>query len=242
MRRLGPPPRRNDASRALTPCFAASARSSLRSSAHDSSLMPDSENKPLNPSISREEFEQCGAIDSCDACVKQRGCGWCADSSSCVGGAPAGPVDLAGGRIEPDYDKCQVWAYSQCRGAGPRTGCTVLHLPARAMGPPHDLTAPFVLDSPAESCEAKKGCNTCVSDVFCGWCGSTQQCMEGNTKGPVTGFCDLGWVRAPISKDTTSEHLQQVRLPQQRSGDAPPLSLPHSAACTVCHLVARAAA
>ena len=38
-----------------------------------------------------------------------------------------------------------------------------------------------------EPCAAYSQCSTCTSDAFCGWSGSEDVCVEGDSEGPLTG-------------------------------------------------------
>ena len=46
-----------------------------------------------------------------------------------------------------------------------------------------------------EPCAAYSQCSTCTSDAFCGWSGSEDVCVEGDSEGPLTGHDrDNKWV------------------------------------------------
>ena len=46
-----------------------------------------------------------------------------------------------------------------------------------------------------EPCAAYSRCSTCTSDAFCGWSGSEDVCVEGDSEGPLTGHDrDNKWV------------------------------------------------
>ena len=38
-----------------------------------------------------------------------------------------------------------------------------------------------------EPCASYSQCSTCTSDAFCGWSGSEEVCVEGDSEGPLTG-------------------------------------------------------
>lgn len=46
----------------------------------------------------------------------------------------------------------------------------------------------------------KLGCDSCVSDPFCGWCGESKKCVEGNEDGILWGTCNKGWMYAGQEK------------------------------------------
>lgn len=53
----------------------------------------------------------------------------------------------------------------------------------------------------SEPCAHYTQCSTCVSDAFCGWSASESKCVEGDSKGPLTGRDrDDKWVWASCPK------------------------------------------
>ena len=40
-------------------------------------------------------------------------------------------------------------------------------------------------------CGLLKNCESCTSNPFCGWCSISQNCVEGNEKGPLDGTCSF---------------------------------------------------
>merc|ERR1711871_1019061 len=49
-----------------------------------------------------------------------------------------------------------------------------------------------------EPCRTYKSCKGCMSDSFCGWCGATNTCTEGDAAGSYGEFCPRGWVHSPM--------------------------------------------
>ena len=46
-----------------------------------------------------------------------------------------------------------------------------------------------LLPSPTSICNTLKTCGKCTANPGCGWCSSSQSCIEGNEKGPYIGKC-----------------------------------------------------
>ena len=52
-----------------------------------------------------------------------------------------------------------------------------------------------------EPCASYSQCSTCTSDAFCGWSGSEEVCVEGDSEGPLTGKDRDGkWVWSECNK------------------------------------------
>ena len=48
-----------------------------------------------------------------------------------------------------------------------------------------------VLPNPNSVCLTLNSCNKCTSNPSCGWCGSSNQCVEGNNLNPLKGTCQF---------------------------------------------------
>merc|ERR1711871_884384 len=49
-----------------------------------------------------------------------------------------------------------------------------------------------------EPCRTYTSCKGCMSDAFCGWCGATNTCTEGDAAGSYGEFCPRGWIHSPM--------------------------------------------
>lgn len=77
----------------------------------------------------------------------------------------------------------------------------LVHPPTRTDAP-HRLAA-------VNACERRTDCKTCLADPFCGWCGASGRCFEGNSHGAYSEPCRRGWTRAPVPLGTSYEAVVQ---------------------------------
>jgi len=103
---------------------------------------------------------------------------------------------------EPDSDKCG--SASNCLACVQAEGCgwcanSAMCTSGTEHGPgdngPKNCSAWDYGFCAGAMCKtySKHGCDACVADPFCGWCGESQKCVEGNEDGILWGTCKKGW-------------------------------------------------
>jgi hypothetical protein len=117
--------------------------------------------------------------DTCSACVSDPGCGFCPNSGLCLEGVPSGPVP----RFE-NMDKMPVFGSEE-------------DLQKVFMYAANCSSWQFAQCSP-EPCRSHESCGDCLADPYCGWCGMTGRCEEGNQAGSVGEYCPRGWIASPM--------------------------------------------
>ena len=128
----------------------------------------------------------CSDQTTCSSCTlaSTGDCGWCATTNTCSQGTATGPN--TGSCVSWD------WLSSEC----PAT-------PAPVPTPPGD------------NCAQYRQCYACTTDPpmgNCGWCASTNQCLEGTGSGPTSGKCaSWDWVNTycpatPVPNTPAPDH------------------------------------
>ena len=117
--------------------------------------------------------------DTCSACVSDPGCGFCPNSGLCLEGVPSGPVP----RFE-NMDQMPVFGSKE-------------DLQKVFMYAANCSSWQFAQCSP-EPCRSHESCGDCLADPYCGWCGMTGRCEEGNQAGSVGEYCPRGWMASPM--------------------------------------------
>jgi len=84
-------------------------------------------------------------------------------------------------------------------------------------GNPNNCTEWFFLSCHIAECAALKTCLTCVSDIFCGWCLDSNQCLAGSASGPILGSCarfvapgNKGTFRCPSASPSHSRSRSRI--------------------------------
>lgn len=116
--------------------------------------------------------------DMCGACVANPGCGFCPNSGLCLPGTPQGPIPRWKSDDMPafasDKDVVKLYKYATNCSQWSYAQCT------------------------AEPCKEYGSCSECLADPYCGWCGMTQTCVEGQMGGGTAEYCPRGWVNSPL--------------------------------------------
>ncbi len=116
---------------------------------------------------------------SCGGCTANPKCGYCPGTGQCMLGSVRGPTP----RWDRDEDT-PTFMHDEQKAFMYATNCSSWE---------------FSYCS-ANSCQDYKGCGDCLKDQFCGWCPSTNKCLEGDSAGSteVGGYCPRGWLHSPL--------------------------------------------
>lgn len=75
-------------------------------------------------------------------------------------------------------------------------------------------------------CEGYHTCSQCLADSFCGWCGGSGKCAEGDAAGSFQEFCPRAWIHSPLHSGVGVRHRsdllltsRQVAAERDRLGD-----------------------
>ena len=144
-----------------------------------------------------EHCVSCDLHTTCDACVAQAECGWCATTGRCEAGTAAGPNLTTCAQWE--------WEWADCGGCGTATTCDACAaLPecgwcatsgacfrGTAAGPNTTTCADWDWGGgwACYGCENYSDCETCATAPGCGWCASTAVCLPGDAAGPNATAC-----------------------------------------------------
>ena len=111
---------------------------------------------------------------SCKACTADPDCGYCPSTGDCFLGNAKGPIPRFKGDIQFLLDPRKAFEYATNCSAWQFAYCT------------------------GEPCRTYSNCKGCMSDAFCGWCGATGTCTEGDAAGSYGEFCPRGWIHSPM--------------------------------------------
>ena len=118
---------------------------------------------------------------TCSACIAEPECGWCPNSGLCLEGTPNGPIpkwNVQKGTTLPSFkstaDMEKIFMYKAKCSSWQYAECK------------------------PEPCREHAECNQCLADPYCGWCGMTGRCEEGNQAGSVGEYCPNGWIGSPM--------------------------------------------
>ncbi|KNC54756.1 uncharacterized protein AMSG_01607 [Thecamonas trahens ATCC 50062] len=169
----------------------------------------------------------CEQHAECGTCTADPSCGWCPNSGKCVAGDFSGPdngecgSEYAGPDVTPldlewDFVACACAGTSECGACveDPRCGwCATTARCHRANGTDvleWDAVCPEAFDvGECHNCTAVAeangalGCASCTSDLKCGWCEASGECLRGGPSGsalcpstPVLAGWDYGQCRS----------------------------------------------
>ena len=141
--------------------------------------------RPLWDKRNRPHFRGVGNAaantGTCSACVADPECGFCPNSGICMEGTPNGPTpkwNIEEGTTIPSFtseeDMEKIFMYEANCSSYQYAEC----LP--------------------EPCREHADCSKCLADPYCGWCGMTGRCEEGNQAGSVGEYCPNGWIGSPL--------------------------------------------
>lgn len=147
--------------------------------------------------------DPCGDFESCGACVADDRCGWAPNAGRaglCLRGTVRGPVPMW--TMSPSY----------------------MRDPFREFLSRTNITEWAFAYCPETRCTGYQGCAACLADPQCGYCSTTQSCMDGATEGPTRGqFCPRGWMHAPALSANDTElapAADEVRITKPRPSHA----------------------
>ena len=143
--------------------------------------------------------DECSRLSgSCGGCTANPKCGYCPGTGQCMLGSVRGPT--------PRWDRDEstpVFMHDEQKAFMYATNCSSWE---------------FSFCS-ANSCQDYKGCGDCLKDQFCGWCPSTNKCLEGDSAGSteVGEYCPRGWLHSPLHSGFGEEQRYDSLLsPSQR--------------------------
>jgi len=126
-----------------------------------------------------EEAVDCESYQSCGACAASSDCGWSLQKKSAVTG------NCVKGTSKGPIESTSITAEASIS---------------------INLRWRFSF-CPALPCQGYTGCNTCLADALCGWCGDSQRCVEGDEGGPIAGVemdsgdgCGKGYIHSPAPR------------------------------------------
>lgn len=150
-----------------------------------------------------DNTDVCSVHETCEDCTADADCGWCEATRSCHTGGAAGP-DTGGCEdawiFEPGscgIDPCSD--AGDCRACTDRGTCGWCAdsdecLTGTAWGPREGACDDW--SWVGGECPVPGGCGTitdcgaCIDASGCGWCDSTDECLDGGFFGPESGDCD----------------------------------------------------
>ena len=131
---------------------------------------------------------------SCADCGSNPLCGWCASSQSCIRGNSAGPLTPSQCPVPDDWEfaTCSVCSsHASCSSCVADTDCgwcpETQTCQRGIPGGSYESTCPSWSFGTCRSslCATATTCTSCaVLDPHCGWCSSSQSCIEGNSSIP----------------------------------------------------------
>ena len=139
---------------------------------------------------------------SCSDCTADPDCGYCPTTGQCFLGNSEGPVPRFTGDTSFLVDPQKYFMYV--------TNCSAYQFS-------------FCKQAP---CEGYHTCSQCLADSFCGWCGGSGKCAEGDAAGSYQEFCPRAWIHSPLHSGVGVRHRsdllltsRQVAAERDRLGD-----------------------
>jgi len=135
--------------------------------------------------------QDCSILPTCDACVKEDGCGFCGPTQLCLPGTLTGPSQNSTCLLDWKYSRCSYCSdYSDC------WSCNEMAAPQSCKWCGSSCVDKFencneILDC-RSTCDRYQDCNTCKKAQGCLWCseGSINRCKTSTLGCPRQNFCD----------------------------------------------------
>merc|ERR1712110_647701 len=101
--------------------------------------------------------------------------------------------------IEENNECHRLDTCGKCAGVETCGWCASIQIcmPGELIGPDYgnctQWSYNYCKDEPCSYYESI-GCESCINDPFCGYCGDEGRCLEGTTRGPLMDECSGGWL------------------------------------------------